>query len=84
MGSKDTGLVKEDGTVVGGEDPSLFVGDTGALPGRVGILYGSGTATSLYIAPSASIASWDGFLSSVDAAKASTPVQRPKPTVTNL
>ena len=67
LGSKDTGLVLDNGTVVGGEDRSLLVGDTGALPGQVSILYGSGTATSLYIAPSETIASWNSFLSSVAA-----------------
>ncbi|KAL5492153.1 hypothetical protein ACEPAI_3600 [Sanghuangporus weigelae] len=83
LGSKDTGLVKADGSVVGGEDPSLIVGDTGAIPGQASILYGSGTATSVYIAPSASIASWDGFLSDVAAAKTSDVAQTPKPTISN-
>ena len=72
LGSKDTGLVLDNGPVVGGEDPSLLVGDTGALPGQVSILYGSGTATSLYIAPSETIAPWDAFLSSVAAQKSET------------
>ena len=63
--------MQADGSVVGGEDLSLFVGDTDAIPGQVSILYGSGTATSLFIAPSESIESWDNFLSSVAAAKTS-------------
>ncbi|KLO10086.1 alpha/beta-hydrolase [Schizopora paradoxa] len=58
------GLVELGGSVVGGEGAaSRLVGDI--LPGQASILFGNGTATSLFKAPSATIASWDKYLSSV-------------------
>lgn len=67
IGSNQTGLVQPDGTVVGGEDPSLRVGDI--LPGTPGILAGSGTATSLFFGPTASAEAWNVFYSSVVSAQ---------------
>ncbi|EJD07280.1 alpha/beta-hydrolase [Fomitiporia mediterranea MF3/22] len=69
LGSNKTGTVQEDGSVVGGEDTSILVGDTGAIPGQISILFGSGDATSLYVAPEETRAAWDSFLSSVAAAR---------------
>ena len=51
---------------MGGEDPSLLVGVSGAIPGQEGILYGNGSATSLYVAPSETIEAWDEFLATVN------------------
>ena len=68
LGSNTTGLVQYDGSVVGGEDSSILKGNV--IPGQSGILYGSGTATSLYVAPSESIAAWESFFSTVVAAEA--------------
>ena len=75
LGSNDTGLVCADNTTVGGVDPALVPG--GILPGQSSILYGSGTATSEYLAPSEMIASWEAFFSSIVAA------ETPGATVTN-
>ena len=66
LGSNTTGLVQDDGSVVGGEDSSILKGNV--IPGQSGILYGSGTATSLYIAPSETIAAWESFFSTLVAA----------------
>ena len=55
-------------SVVGGEQPSLLLGGNNILPGESAILYGSGTATSVYVAPSATIASWDKFFAAESAA----------------
>ena len=71
LGNNSTGLVtgtSDSVSVVGGEDPSLLVG--GILPGESAILFGSGTATSVFVAPSATIASWDAFFASVQSAGA--------------
>ena len=69
IGNNQTGLVQPDGSVVGGEDPNLRVGDI--LPGTPGILAGSGTATSLYFGPTASVEAWNVFYSSVVSAQSS-------------
>ncbi|EJD07265.1 alpha/beta-hydrolase [Fomitiporia mediterranea MF3/22] len=73
IGNNSTGLVTNSSGgvfVVGGEGASsLVVGDI--LPGVSGILYGSGTATSVYVAPSATIASWEAFFASAQAAAGS-------------
>ena len=66
LGSNTTGLVQDDGSVVGGEDSSILKGNV--IPGQSGILYGSGTATSLYVAPSETIAAWENFFSTLVAA----------------
>ena len=73
LGNNQTGLVTStSGTtnVVGGEDPSLLVGENNILPGESAILFGSGTATSVFVAPSATIASWEAFFASVQSAEA--------------
>ena len=75
LGSNNTGLVLADNTTVGGVDPSLLPGDV--LQGQSSILYGSGTATSEYLAPSETIASWEAFFSSIVA------TETPGATVTN-
>ncbi|KAF7307471.1 Alpha/beta-hydrolase [Mycena indigotica] len=64
LGDKTTGLVKSDGTVVGGEDPALAAD---VMPGSNVIYYGSGAnaTTSLStVVPSATLASWQKFLAS--------------------
>ena len=61
LGSNTTGLVQDDGTTVGGIDSSLLPDDI--LQGQSSILYGSGTATSEFLAPSESIASWESYFS---------------------
>ncbi|THH11307.1 hypothetical protein EW145_g733 [Phellinidium pouzarii] len=70
LGNNETGLVTNtSGTVsvTGGEGASsLLVGNI--LPGRVSVLYGSGTATSEFSYPSATIAAWDKFFASAQAA----------------
>lgn len=63
LGTNQTGLVQSDGSVVGGENQSLYVG--GIIPGQANILAGSGTATSFYLAPSATVEAWNEFYSSV-------------------
>ncbi|KAL5537214.1 hypothetical protein ACEPAF_1037 [Sanghuangporus sanghuang] len=71
LGNNSTGLVTNSSageSVVGGEDPLLLVGDI--LPGESAILFGSGTATSVFVAPSATIASWEAFFASVQSADA--------------
>jgi carboxypeptidase D len=65
LGNNKTGLVLDPKSpAIGGEDPSLALGPYNILPGRKEILYGSGTATSWYIAPSATIAAWEAFFAS--------------------
>ena len=66
MGNSPTGLVLPDGSVVGGEDPSLFQGDV--LPGQREITYydpDNPTVTSTYVYPLETIAAWNSFFSSV-------------------
>lgn len=64
MGDSKLGLVESGGSVVGGDGAtSLLVGDI--LYGQSSILYGSGTATSLFAYPSATIASWEKYFASV-------------------
>ncbi|KAI5119135.1 hypothetical protein M0805_005741 [Coniferiporia weirii] len=73
IGNNQTGLVTNtsgSASVVGGEDPSLLVGDI--LPGEWAVLFGSGTATSELLYPSATIAAWETFFASVQSASAGT------------
>lgn len=64
FGDSKLGLVEPGGSVEGGEGASSrLVGDI--LPGQSSILFGNGTATSFFTFPSATIASWDKYLSSV-------------------
>ncbi|KAL5492094.1 hypothetical protein ACEPAI_3541 [Sanghuangporus weigelae] len=75
LGNNSTGLVtnSSDGESGGGDEYSSHsMGDI--LPGDSAILFGSGTTTSVFVAPPATIASWEAFLTSVqsvDAAAAS-------------
>jgi hypothetical protein len=76
FGNDQTGLVMDDGSIYGGEN-STFPGD--AVPAPDGIAVGSsGIATSTYTAPSATIAAWRSFISTVTA----TPLSTYKPTGT--
>lgn len=66
FGNNQTGLVTNtSGTVSvnGGENDPHLIGDI--LPGQSEILYGSGTATSTIVYPSAIIAAWESFFGSV-------------------
>jgi len=64
LGDSKVGLVETGGSVVGGEGASTqLVGDI--LYGQSSILFGNGTATSLFTYPSATIASWEKYFSSV-------------------
>ncbi|KLO06645.1 alpha/beta-hydrolase [Schizopora paradoxa] len=64
LGDSKVGLVESGGNVVGGEGASsLLVGDI--LYGTSSILFGNGTSTSLFAYPSATIASWEKYFSSV-------------------
>jgi hypothetical protein len=60
LGNNQTDLVTNSSTI-GGEDPSFLLGANNILPGESSILFGTGTATSEYIAPSASIDAWRRF-----------------------
>ncbi|KAI0695227.1 alpha/beta-hydrolase [Cytidiella melzeri] len=72
LGNNQTGLLTNSSTTaIGGEDPSLLIGPNNILPGESAILYGSGTATSLFMAPSATIAAWNSFFASVATANQS-------------
>ncbi len=69
LGNNQTGLLDNSRNVaVGGEDPSILIGPNNILPGETSILFGSGTRTSFYAAPSATIASWNSFFATVAAA----------------
>ena len=66
LGDNPSGLVLPDGSVVGGEDPSLFQGDV--LPGQREIMYfdpDNPTVTSTYVYPLETISAWNCFFSSV-------------------
>lgn len=66
LGNNQTGLVTNTSlTAVGGENPSLLLGANNILPGESSILFGSGTATSEFVAPSATIEAWQTFFASV-------------------
>lgn len=69
LGSNTTGLVKSDGSVVGGEDPELA---KDVMPGNLAIHYwasvAGGDITSV-VAPSATRAAWDAFIATATAAK---------------
>ena len=70
MGNNQTGLLTNTSTTaIGGEDTSLLVGPNNILFGEDSILYGSGTRTSYYAAPSATIASWRSYFASVVASE---------------
>jgi len=63
LGRNDTGLVKGK-SVVGGENPDLaeFI-QSGSAP----IYTGAGTTEGSYVAPTATIASWDRFIATATA-----------------
>lgn len=66
IGSNPLGTVVTSGsgnvTVIGGEDPSLLIGPNNILPEwTVPVVYGSGTATSNYVAPSSIVEAWSEF-----------------------
>ncbi|CAK5269877.1 unnamed protein product [Mycena citricolor] len=64
LGSNTTGLVTDSG-VIGGEDASLWSGDD-VMAGSVAIFYGNGQngqTTASVVAPSATIATWNAFMS---------------------
>ena len=71
FGNNQTGLVTSspNGTVyvVGGEEFALAAT---ALPGQLGIYVGSATTQSTYTYPSATIAAWSSFYTTVTAAAA--------------
>ena len=70
LGNNKTGLlIGPNATAIGGEDPSILQGAYNILPGETSILYGSGSATSYYVAPSATIASWNSFFAGVVASE---------------
>jgi len=64
VGNNQTGLVVSDKdgnvTVIGGEDQDLLSSDI--LPGRDGILYGSGKAITTYVFPEATRSAWKEFV----------------------
>ncbi|PSR78205.1 hypothetical protein PHLCEN_2v7537 [Hermanssonia centrifuga] len=65
LGDNPTGRIKSDGDVVaviGGENPTL---NQTAIPGQLGIVFGSKSAQGLYTFPSATIAAWESFVSFV-------------------
>ena len=73
VGNNQTGLLSDpSATVIGGEDSSLLVGPHNILFGEDSILYGSGTRTSYYAAPSDTIASWRSYFASVVASEMGT------------
>lgn len=63
FGHNTTGLVTTGAngvvTVIGGENHTLAAA---ALPGQLGIYYGSLTTQGTYTAPSATIAAWESFI----------------------
>ncbi|KLO10865.1 alpha/beta-hydrolase [Schizopora paradoxa] len=66
LGNNQTGLVNADGSVVGGEQPSLLQGDV--LPGQLAISYQPDPATpvtSTFVYPAATVSAWETFFSSV-------------------
>ncbi|KAJ7668903.1 Alpha/Beta hydrolase protein [Mycena rosella] len=67
LGSNTTGLVDSNGTVVGGEDPTLALD---VMPGPNVIYYGdgsSGKTTLSTVVPSATVASWQQFIETATA-----------------
>ncbi|KAJ7668909.1 alpha/beta-hydrolase [Mycena rosella] len=67
LGSNTTGLVNSNGTVVGGEDPTLALD---VMPGSNVIYYGdgsSGKTTLSTVIPSATVASWQQFIETATA-----------------
>ncbi|KAJ7741263.1 alpha/beta-hydrolase, partial [Mycena metata] len=61
LGSNLTGYVDpKTGAVVGGEDPTFLAHDY--LAGGDAIFYGAGTTASSTVAPTATIAAWDKFI----------------------
>ncbi|KAI0695231.1 Alpha/Beta hydrolase protein [Cytidiella melzeri] len=63
LGSNTTGLLTNSSTTT--TSPPVLMGPNNVLPGGSAILYGSGKATSVYVAPSATIAAWNTFFASV-------------------
>ena len=73
LGDNLTGFVADASTpAIGGEDPSLLQGPHNILPGREAILFGEGTATSEFIAPTATVEAWNSFFSGVIAGEEAT------------
>jgi carboxypeptidase D len=68
LGSNTTGLVKSDGSVIGGEDPKLA---NDVMPGNPAIHYwaseAGGDITSVVV-PSVTLAAWDAFIATATAA----------------
>jgi hypothetical protein len=58
LGSNDTGLVQDDNSVVGGEDPDFVE----IIPGRDEIFYGSGAVEATHVFPSETIQAWRDFM----------------------
>lgn len=62
LGNNETGLLLPGtSTPIGGSDPLILQGSNNILQGESSILFGSGTATSQFIAPSATIEAWETF-----------------------
>ena len=73
LGNNQTGLLDGSRNVaVGGENASLLLGPNNVLPGETSILFGSGSSTAFYAAPSAQVASWNTYFAGVIAAEGAT------------
>ncbi|PIL29186.1 hypothetical protein GSI_09235 [Ganoderma sinense ZZ0214-1] len=64
LGDNPNGTVREDGSVVGGEDPALA---QDYFFGGGEVFYGSSATQGTLVAPSATVASWESFLASATA-----------------
>ncbi|PSR78207.1 hypothetical protein PHLCEN_2v7539 [Hermanssonia centrifuga] len=65
LGNNQTGLVMNASgstSVVGGENPTL---EQTAIPGQLGIAYGSMSTEGLYTFPTATVAAWQSYVSAV-------------------
>ncbi len=62
-------------SVVGGENPTL---EQTAIPGQLGIAYGSMSTEGLYTFPTATVAAWQSYVSAVPIT--GTSAVRPSPT----
>lgn len=61
-------------TVVGGEEPSLLVGPHNVLPGdSAPVIFGSGSATSELLFPSATVEAWSAFFKTAAAETTAAP-----------
>ena len=65
LGDNPNVTVREDGSVVGGEDPALLGQDY--LFGGGEVFYGSSATQGTLVAPSATVASWESFLAAATA-----------------